>query len=540
MRASDQALAVLGAQLRMYKNLAGRRGTAATVFNVVATGGWYAFAVFLAYIAGTFFAVASDLHILMRVLIVVLFGVMAYWQLAPIFTVSFGLALDLKRLLIFPIRPNQYFLIELVLCLPTSIEALCILLGVMIGLIANPLVSPWLVLIIGPLFLAFNLFTNVALRALVSKVAMKRIWRELVLLFFLLIVIAPQFLFATRTDNKNWLERLTEFDSYNVLPWSAAASAITGTAMPASLITMGIWTLVALVGARGLFFRSLHAEAESRPEKPKADASTRVNADMRAIVADALGRFFPQPLSSLVVKEFLTFTRSPRFLTVFVMGFTFGIVVFLPMALGVGESPGFVSQNFLTVVTAYAILLMSETAFWNVFGLDRKAAQVFFFAPVTLQMVFVAKNIVAFFIICFQVFMISLVCAAIGVPVTLSGIAEAAIAAVVLTINMFAVGNQSSVRYPAGVNPDQSWNTASKAKFRIVLMLLFPIVSLPTSLAYLARYAFNSDAAFYAGMTIAAFIAIIFYLVSLDSAIEYARAKREEIVDLLGSTETAG
>jgi ABC-2 type transport system permease protein len=303
---------------------------------------------------------------------------------------------------------------------------------------------------------------------------------------------------------------------------------------------MGIWTLVALVGARGLFFRSLHAEAESRPEKPKADASTRVNADMRAIVADALGRFFPQPLSSLVVKEFLTFTRSPRFLTVFVMGFTFGIVVFLPMALGVGESPGFVSQNFLTVVTAYAILLMSETAFWNVFGLDRKAAQVFFFAPVTLQMVFVAKNIVAFFIICFQVFMISLVCAAIGVPVTLSGIAEAAIAAVVLTINMFAVGNQSSVRYPAGVNPDQSWNTASKAKFRIVLMLLFPIVSLPTSLAYLARYAFNSDAAFYAGMTIAAFIAIIFYLVSLDSAIEYARAKREEIVDLLGSTETAG
>lgn len=540
MKASDQAWAVLGAQVRMYKNLLGRRGTAATVFNVVATGGWYALAAFLSYIAGTFFAAASDLQILMRVLIVVLFGVVAYWQLAPIFTVSFGLALDLKRLLIFPIRPNQYFLIELVLCLPTSIEALCITLGVMIGLIANPMVSPWLVLVIGPLFLAFNLFTNVALRALVSKVAMKRIWRELVLLFFLMIVIAPQFLFATRADNKNWLERLTEFDAYNVLPWSAAASALTGTAMPASLITMGIWTLVALAGARGLFFRSLHAEAESQPEKPRANAGTRVNADLRAIVAGALGRFFPQPLSALVVKEFLTFTRSPRFLTVFVMGFTFGIVVFLPMALTAGERPGFVSQNFLSVVTAYAILLMSETAFWNVFGLDRKAAQVFFFAPVTLQMVFIAKNIVAFFIICFQVFIISLVCSAIGVPVTLNGIAEAAIAAVVLTINMFAVGNQSSVRYPAGVNPDQSWNTASKAKFRIVLMLLFPIVSLPTSLAYLARYAFNSDAAFYAGMTIAGFIAIIFYLVSLDSAIEYARAKREEIVDLLGSTETAG
>jgi NADH:ubiquinone oxidoreductase subunit 3 (subunit A) len=105
---------------------------------------------------------------------------------------------------------------------------------------------------------------------------------------------------------------------------------------------------------------------------------------------------------------------------------------------------------------------------------------------------------------------------------------------------MFAVGNQSSVRYPSGVNPEQSWNTSSKAKYRVVLMLLFPIISLPTSLAYLARWAFHSDVAFYAGMTVAALIAIILYLVSLDSAIEYARAKREHLVGLLGNNEAGG
>ena len=69
-------------------------------------------------------------------------------------------------------------------------------------------------------------------------------------------------------------------------------------------------------------------------------------------------------------------------------------------------------------------------------------------------------------------------------------------------------------------------------------MMLFPIISLPTSLAYLARWAFHSDAAFYAAMTVAALISVVFYLVSLDSAIEYASARREHLVGLLGNTET--
>lgn len=538
MSMGSQALIVLRAQLQMYRNVLGRRGTVATVFNFIATGTWYVFAVLLAWFAGSFFASLTDLRLMTRVLVVVLFGVAAYWQLSPIVTVSFGLALDLKRLLIFPIRPNQYFLIELLLCLPTSVEALLVTLGIVAGLVLNPLIPNWLVFATGSLFLSFNLFLNVALRALIAKVAVKRIWRELVLVFVLALVIAPQFLLSTQSDERNWLERLTAFDAHNVFPWSAAASAFTGTAMPSSLVSLGVWSLVALAGARGLFFRSLHAEQDSVPEKPKTERANRAYADLRARLAATLGRPFPKSLSSLIEKEFLTFMRSPRFLTVFIMGFTFGIIVFLPMALNVGGGAGFLSRNFLTVVTAYAILLMSETAFWNIFGLDRRAAQVFFFAPVTLRMVFVAKNIVAFLIIGVQVFVISLVCSLIGVKVTLAGVAEALVAAIVLTINMFAVGNQSSVRYPSGVNPDQSWNTASKAKYRIVLMMLFPIISLPTSLAYLARWAFHSDAAFYAAMTVAALISVVFYLVSLDSAIEYASARREHLVGLLGNTET--
>ena len=248
MSMGSQALIVLRAQLQMYRNVLGRRGTVATVFNFIATGTWYVFAVLLAWFAGSFFASLTDLRLMTRVLVVVLFGVAAYWQLSPIVTVSFGLALDLKRLLIFPIRPNQYFLIELLLCLPTSVEALLVTLGIVAGLVLNPLIPNWLVFATGSLFLSFNLFLNVALRALIAKVAVKRIWRELVLVFALALVIAPQFLLSAQSDERNWLERLTVFDAHNVFPWSAAASAFTGTATVAGVARS--------LGARGPGWRA--------------------------------------------------------------------------------------------------------------------------------------------------------------------------------------------------------------------------------------------------------------------------------------------
>lgn len=542
MRLFDQALVVLFAQLRMYRNVMSRRGKGASIFNLIATGTWYALALFLAAIANSFFSTAGDDGNLAEAVTLMLLGITAYWQITPILTVSFGLALDLKRLLIFPIRPNQFYILEMVLCLPTSFEALIVFSGLMVGLLQNPRCNPGLVLLAGAGFLFFNLCVNVALRALVSKASGMRLWREGILFFLISLALLPQWILLG-DDRGSWLAVLDVFLKFPFAPWTAAANTATGNALPLSIATLAALTLATLAGGRWLFFRFLSAEvgekAPARKTESAVVANSRRFADIRAKLAFGLGRLFPEPLSTLVEKEFLTFARSPRFMTVFIMGFTFGVLVFLPIVLNTSSEPGFMSRNFLTVVSAYAILLMSETVFWNVFGLDRKAVQVFLFAPVRLQTVFLAKNIVAFFMVCVQVFLIALVCSAIGVPVSLNGIAEATVTALVLAINMFAVGNQSSVRYPGGVNPEQSWSTANKAKFRLVLMLFFPIVSLPTTLAYIARFAFNSNAGFYLGMMIAALIAVSFYLVSLDSTIEYARNHREDLVDLLGTTDSA-
>ena len=44
---------------------------------------------------------------------------------------------------------------------------------------------------------------------------------------------------------------------------------------------------------------------------------------------------------------------------------------------------------------AYALLLLGDVAFWNVFGFDRSAAQAYFIAPVRLSSVLVSKNLAA-------------------------------------------------------------------------------------------------------------------------------------------------
>jgi ABC-2 type transport system permease protein len=541
-RFADQAFIVLLAQLRMYRNMMGKRGKATSALNLIVSGIWYCFVAFLAVVVSGFISKAETAANLAPSIQYVLLAIFLYWQVVPILTVSFGLALDVKRLLVFPICPGQFFLLDLVLALPTSIEPLIVLGGVLAGLLRNPAVPAIYAIVAIMLFLCTNIFVGVAFRALVTKMSTLRWWREGLLLLALMLALTPQWMMLAE-ENDSWWSILNPIAGSVWLPWASAGNLASGVNALPSLLILLAWGGATFVAGRGLFHYFVSAESgpfRSTEVHPQSLVRRRGFSDLRALSAHILSKPFPDPVAFLVEKEFLTFSRSPRFITVFVMGFTFGIVVFLPIALGDNdEQPGLIAQNFLSMVSAYAILLMSETSFWNIFGLDRKSVQTYLFIPVPLQHVFVAKNIAAFVIVCFQVVLIAIVCGIIGLPVTPGGIVEASLTAVVLAINMFAMGNQSSVHYPVGVNPDASWSTANRAKSRLALILLFPLISLPTTLAYLARFALDSDWGFYGGMLIAALIAVCFYLVSLHSSVEYASNHREKLADLLGTTDSS-
>ena len=68
-------------------------------------------------------------------------------------------------------------------------------------------------------------------------------------------------------------------------------------------------------------------------------------------------------------------------------------------------------------------------------------------------------------------------------------------------------------------------------------MLLYPVSLLPVVLAYLARYAFDSDLAFYVVLAFAALVGAAFYWIAMDSAVATAEKHRERILRDLSNND---
>ena len=85
---------------------------------------------------------------------------------------------------------------------------------------------------------------------------------------------------------------------------------------------------------------------------------------------------------------------------VFVMGFTFGLMLWLPMVLRQGvPQPGGFRSDFLVIVCIYAMTLIGNVTYWNCLGLDRCATIFYFAAPQPLSPNLLGKNLAYLFFI---------------------------------------------------------------------------------------------------------------------------------------------
>src|SRR5581483_1636623 len=87
---------------------------------------------------------------------------------------------------------------------------------------------------------------------------------------------------------------------------------------------------------------------------------------------------------------------------VFLMGCSFSLLVWLPLVLGRGRS-GTVAAHFLALVAAYSLTMLGQVSYWNAFGFDRAAAQLYFCMPVPFAAVLAAKNIASMVFILLEV-----------------------------------------------------------------------------------------------------------------------------------------
>jgi ABC-2 type transport system permease protein len=522
----SQTAAIIWAQWRSFINRSPvlRRSFPLTALIMLF---WYGLWCFAAFTVGTVCATDRSNELLDRVLIPGLLMITLYWQLIPVLMASSGAGLDLRRLIVYPLPHRDLFRIEVALRVTTAVEMLLVSIGAAVGLCFIPSVPRWGALAFVP-FILFNLFLASALRDLLQRLMGRKHVREIVIFAIVLISALPQVLVATGISPRLH----AAFNTALEFPWPWVAtgrlalgpSLQVGAAAAAALL---LWCAAAWYIARRQFERSLTFNA--------GELRSRERAASRAGLGEWMYRLprllLRDPLAALVEKDLRALSRAPRFRLVFLMGFTFGLVIWLPIAFG--NRGGWMKDHYLTIATGYAVMLLAEVVVWNSFGFDRGAAQAYFVMPVRLSQVLIAKNLGAAFFIALDGILIALMCALLQLPITVALLGEAVAVVLVLTILLVAVGNLLSVRNPRPVDPDHSWGRTSAGRIQAVLLILYPVLAGPIVLAFLARHAFETEWAFYGVMTFNLALACTLYWVALESAIETAHEHRDEIIAAL-------
>jgi ABC-2 type transport system permease protein len=85
------------------------------------------------------------------------------------------------------------------------------------------------------------------------------------------------------------------------------------------------------------------------------------------------------------------------------------------------------------------------------------------------------------------------------------------------------------------VNPDSSFRSGAAGRVQAVLLVVYPIAFVPAGLAYLARYAFSSEVAFFVVLAIDAIAGAIVYKIALESAVQFATSQQERLLEALAA-----
>lgn len=522
---------ILRAQFRSMRF--GGRGTAVSILvSVIWYGLWLAISVVLG-------ETVSELPVtaLRAWMPFAFLGVCAYWQLAPVVSASMGSALDLRKLMAYPIPRGQLFTVEVLLRLTTAIEMLMVLTAGTVGLLINPDTggARFAPRVLGSvlLFVLFNLLLSSGMRSVLERLLSRRKVREVLAIVVALIWVLPRFLISAGLAPHSMgpfgtALRAVEF------PWSAAADGVLGISFAAALFSLVAWTAAAFWFGRMQFARSLRFDllaAQATPLGPVPESNSLVEWFYRLP-----GAILRDPLAGIVEKELRSLARTPRFRTIFIMGFTFGLLVWFPLMAGGGTGYfGRQSPYFLIIVCVYALTLLGQVSYWNCFGFDGSATAFYFAAPQKVSTVLRGKNLASLLFIYLEVLMLCGITALLGLSHGWRNVVETLVVIGICSLYMLALGNLSSVNYPRPLHAERVSQGGTSGRFHGLVFLLYPSALLPVLLAYLARYALRSQLAFDVILALAGVLGAALYSMSMESAIHTAMARREQILRELSS-----
>ncbi len=462
-------------------------------------------------------------------------AVCAYWQLIPVVSASMGAGLDMRKLLLYPVPHDKLFLVEMLLRLTTGAEMVLVLAGGTAGLLHRSAGgwagTPRLLLAV-LLFMLFNLLLASGMRSLLERLLTRRKVREVLSFCLLLLYVIPRALIQTGSGPQS-LGPFSAMLHTIGLPWTAVSRAgvpVAGESWVLAMLSLCAWMLAALWFGRVQFERNLRYDAVAAQATPLRPVGVQRQAWTERFYRwpSVLWR---DPLAGLVEKELRSLARTPRFRMVFVMGFTFGVLVWFPMVAGrhAGHA-GETSQYFLIAVCVYSLTLLGQVTYWNCFGFDRSAAEFYFAAPQSLYLVLLGKNVASLFFIYLEVLILTGITMALGIGGGWALVVETLLVVAVCAVYMLSLGNLSSVHYPRSLSPERVSQGGASGRFQGLIFILYPLALLPVLLAYVARYAFRSEIVFVFVMIVAAMGGGVLYWQSMISAVDTALKRREEIL----------
>lgn len=461
-----------------------------------------------------------------------LLGVFAFWQLIPLFTLSSGWSLQLNKLQIYPVPNSSLFGIEVLLRITSAPEMILVVSGTVVGLLRHPAISFWPPLALLLLFVPFNLFLSLAVRELILHSFDRKGFREVFAALLVSIGVLPQLLFAGKHEVS---PRYLNIARSSLTPWHGFAAVSTGLISASAMLQMLLWTAAAYAFARRQFQKSLIQEDTFRSGASAAGDKAQPSGGSIQGLFDLPSRLFADPVGALLEKEFRSLLRMPRFRVIFGMACVFSVIIFIPVALNsaIGGYNSFIGHNFLVIVTLYGVLMMGDTLLLNIFGTDRRAAQIYFVTPVSLEAVIKAKNLTAVTFIALQSVIVLLLAAAIRVSLTAFNIIDAVAASTVIAVFFLCVGNLTSIAMARPIDPTQTFKKQAGGKMQLwILMCSLGMFAL-VGFAFLARWATESEWAMPGVLAIEFAIGVIVYRIATQSAIERAMREREQMLEAL-------
>lgn len=523
----SQVATIVWAQWRTVRNHIPRAGFASILGNLL-TCLWYAI-VLSASVGLAFSLPFVSAEVIRHALPSVLLGLCIAWQVLPLFTLSTGWSLQLKKLQIYPVQTSALFGIEVLLRVTATPELILMLLGGTVGLLRHPglpAFTPAAALLLLPL----NLLLSLAVRELVLHSFERNRFREIFAILLISIAIVPQLLLRS-TNYERTGQILESIGSLALAPWTAIANMILARAQASDFVAILVYLSAAYALARFFFARSLRME-----DSPQSGARSHPDSQQQVDKSGSrlLTRVFRDPTAALVQKEFQSLLRMPRFRVAFGMACVFSVLILFPMLnRGTQARPHFTERNFPPFVSLYGLLILSDSLILNMFGADRSATALYLLAPVPLKTVIRAKNITAILFVAVQSCVAIVGASLLHHPQDPTDILAALALVAVTGLFFLCVGNYTSILIPRPSDPRQTMRKAAGGKLQLWLMLCILGVALLGGLAYVAEWALNSRWALFAVLAVEFCLGLVVYYVALDSAAGHGIKKAEKLIDTL-------